>query len=92
MNIDPPIEEYRYLHSTMQLKLSLWDKTKVLLGQKVYLGACFRLCIKKNPDESLENVDVDMFSAKAVVVEGEDVVPTSDAVFNYEQLHNTGDK
>lgn len=89
MKIPPPSEEYRYLHTSMQLELSLWDRCKLAMGFKPLLGACFRVVMEKDPDGKVVDVSVDFYSTRAIVAEAGEAVATSDAVFDYEKLHTT---
>jgi len=73
----------------MQLKLSVWDRCKLLMGQKVLLGACFRVVMEKDPDEKVVDVSVDFYSTRVLVAEADDPIPTAEAVFDYERLHET---
>ena len=92
MKLDPLSEEYRYLHTSMQLNLSLWDLAKIAVGQSVLLGACFRVVLEKDADGKTIDVDVDFYSTKVVIANAGDPIPTNEAVFEYEKLHQTESK
>lgn len=89
--MDNEHEEYRYLHSTMQLKLTLWDRTKIFFGVDPMLGFCVRILVRKDENKDIRNLDVDMFSTRVLVKDVGDGLPTTKAKFNYEELHHKED-
>lgn len=92
MEVNPPSEEYRYLHVSAQMELSFLDKCKLVIGMKPLVGACFRIVLIKDEEGRTTDVDVDFYSTRVLVAEAGKAVPTSDAIFNYDKLHKTDTK
>ena len=87
IELNPPSEEYRYLHTSMELKITLWDRVKILFGLNPLLGFCVRLVATKGEDSALQDIDVDFYSTK-VLIKGEgSLIKTREAIFDYEKLH-----
>ena len=89
---EPPREEYRYLHSTLQLELTLKDRLKILWGMNPLLGYCVRLVAYLDNDGKLEDIDLSHYSTKVLVKNIDEATPTSKAIFSYEKLHIKGDQ
>ena len=82
-----PKEAYRYLHTLSGLKLTWWDRVKIMFGLNPVVGLCVRLVIYKTEDNKFEDVSFDYYSTSAIVNSADEELPTSEAIFDYKKLH-----
>lgn len=81
-------EEYRVLHSTMELKLTWVDYLKLALGNRLNMSYCIRLVFTKDSAGKVVDINWDTFSTKTTLVtDGEEPEHTSEAIFDYDKLH-----
>jgi len=85
------LDEYRYLHSRLTLKLSWRDWLKLSVGQVLRFSFCVKILLIKDENGFITDLDTDAVSTTVLIHKPDEEIVTKEAIFSQDELHNRGE-